>query len=259
MQRPTTPPLHHSPAPSTRSGFTFIELLVVIAIIAILAALLFPGLSGALDKARSTTCSNNLKQWAAAAILYAQENDGSLPASQASSGPHPITGIYHTQRSTSWYEYGIKNLGYSSNTLICRARGAKNLRLVNNLPAPITWPDPPGGAIAYYARSYTGNPYWMERDDINSAPYSGLSISGIPSPSKALMFGDGDSPIFAGGEVSTAFRYRHGPDSRFINVTMCDGSAGSWDIEDCRTTNNMHCLGGPPFPPNMAPPLYKVK
>jgi len=43
-------------------GFTLIELLVVIAIIGILAALLFPAITGALDKAKALRVSNNGKQ-----------------------------------------------------------------------------------------------------------------------------------------------------------------------------------------------------
>lgn len=60
-------------------GFTLIELLVVIAIIAILTAILFPVFSQAREKARQTTCVNNLKQCGTALMLYAEDHDGWTP------------------------------------------------------------------------------------------------------------------------------------------------------------------------------------
>jgi prepilin-type N-terminal cleavage/methylation domain-containing protein len=59
-------------------GFTLIELLVVITIIAILAALLFPVLSGVREKAFRVQCLGNLRQLAMANLQYAAESGGQL-------------------------------------------------------------------------------------------------------------------------------------------------------------------------------------
>ena len=64
-----------------RNGFTLIELLVVIAIIAILAAILFPVFSRAREKARATSCLNNVKQQATGVMMYIQDYDETFPMS----------------------------------------------------------------------------------------------------------------------------------------------------------------------------------
>jgi prepilin-type processing-associated H-X9-DG protein len=56
-------------------------LLVVIAIIAILAAILFPVFAQAREKARQSTCLNNLKQLGVGMRLYMDDYDGTYPMS----------------------------------------------------------------------------------------------------------------------------------------------------------------------------------
>ncbi len=53
-----------------RGAFTLVELLVVIAIIGMLMALLFPAVNAAREHARSNTCRNNMRNLAAAVLLY---------------------------------------------------------------------------------------------------------------------------------------------------------------------------------------------
>ena len=59
--------------------FTLIELLVVIVIIAILISLLMPSLSRAKEKARRVKCLNNQSNVLKATMIYAKDNNFSIP------------------------------------------------------------------------------------------------------------------------------------------------------------------------------------
>jgi prepilin-type N-terminal cleavage/methylation domain-containing protein len=63
-----------------QNGFTLMELLVVIAVMAILAAILFPVIAHAREKARQSACLSNLKQIGLAILMYADDYDGRHPA-----------------------------------------------------------------------------------------------------------------------------------------------------------------------------------
>jgi prepilin-type N-terminal cleavage/methylation domain-containing protein/prepilin-type processing-associated H-X9-DG protein len=83
-----------------KRGFTLIELLVVIAIIAILAAILFPVFAKAREKARETSCFNNMKQIGTGLYQYLQDWDESFPLNRFSATN------YNWKRAMSGYIKG---------------------------------------------------------------------------------------------------------------------------------------------------------
>jgi prepilin-type N-terminal cleavage/methylation domain-containing protein/prepilin-type processing-associated H-X9-DG protein len=75
-------------------AFTLIELLVVIAIIAILAAILLPVLESAQKRSQQIYCLNSQKQVAISTLMYAGDNNDTMPSNASGIGAYTTDWIY---------------------------------------------------------------------------------------------------------------------------------------------------------------------
>src|SRR5207245_322898 len=79
-----------------RRSISLFELLVVISIIAILAAMLFPALSNAKNRALRTSCTNNLRQLGLGLAMYADDSNDRLPPADFNPEVDPASGPYQS-------------------------------------------------------------------------------------------------------------------------------------------------------------------
>lgn len=132
------------------SGFTLIELLVVITALALLVATILPALASSRPDDQAFQCLNNMKQLQLASILYAGDNNDSLPLNEGHATP-PST-IIGMGSSYDWVAGAFGNLpgGSSGNPV-----GAEtniwllgvNGNIVPGLPAPLA------GSIGGFTRN----------------------------------------------------------------------------------------------------------
>jgi prepilin-type N-terminal cleavage/methylation domain-containing protein len=162
-----------------KKAFTLIELLVVIAIIAILAALLFPVFANARERARQTTCANNLKQIGTAIDLYAGNWDDTLPV---------VIGLVSGVDSLCYWKPLVDPYLKSRAVWACPSNpAADNPDYLGPDLYPAKWPFTPFSYTASASLWKAYAPQDEKYDDGITAFSPSRSFSEIPDPSGVIM------------------------------------------------------------------------
>ena len=181
------------PHTSYLKRFTLIELLVVIAIIAILAGMLLPALGSVKQKAQSTNCASNVKQWSTALLQYAVDFSDFFPPPERD-GKSPVSG----STKTIWWEIVSKPyLNVDPKEMFNVPEGSHGNNL---LYCPLTVKPPTDTMYCSYSYNHS---------------FASKSLRVVKSSSRTLFFidqGDRSGRIYGGlmqGQIRAFYRGEH--------------------------------------------------
>ena len=217
-------PTHCKSVRPADGGFTLIELLVVIAIIAILAAILVPAVSNALESARMTHCQSNLRQWSISLVGYQNDHKGLFPKEGVGGGG----GLLNITEREAWFNTLPDYM--DTDPLIKLTQARKTLRPRDGTvyscssvkPETIT---AAGVGPRDHFMSYSYN-LWIDHGQrASEVPGTRfpplLSDVDIPMPSRFAVFSEVAGSF---GNCHAMFLdYRHAGDRRKVNIGFADG------------------------------------
>lgn len=151
-------------------AFTLTELLVVVAIVAILAGLSWPALSRATEQGKKAQCQSNLRQLYQATMLYALDNNNTLPSMKGHAGDYGSTFIWGTLKG--YIASDANKKGMDQDIMVTRCPGAR---------VDWLWTSPEHSCYRYNAANGSNG------KKIHAA---GRRVSTITDPARAVLLFD---------------------------------------------------------------------
>jgi prepilin-type N-terminal cleavage/methylation domain-containing protein/prepilin-type processing-associated H-X9-DG protein len=224
-------------ARARKPAFTLIELLVAIAVIAIIAAILFPVLAQARERARMSACLSNMRQIGHALMMYAQDYDETFPYERfhcpgAAEGSH----CYVWKNAIRPYLKSVDVFACPSNQF-SRSNPGQFSR-ADTMPQPGDnaegWESEPGlrMPISYGTNYCTSTWYQADTNEGRSSPP--LRLSQVKRFSDTILIGEnqwaisdvGPGPIWNDSGIYCRIIFAH-PGARLGNFVFYDGHAKS--------------------------------
>lgn len=183
-----------------KRGFTLVELLVVITIIAILMALVVPTISSARQKANTTKCLAQLREWGGAITAFQGDHSGEFP-------------------TTNWYATMAGYVGQSTRWQVGGTPPRPGDGSIYSCPSS-TAADFPGNTPVKIGYAMNDQVFVVNRNS-GAIGVPALRRSHLGQPARFIVLFDAKTPTAYGGQNDLFFR--HGRTNN-ANVLFADGS-----------------------------------